>query len=139
VPHSPLSSETDDACSDHCQGPWVASFLCLGPKAILGRPELDELSGLDRVDLGVLILLVSLGVSIPADISQECVVGGRGKERDWVELARTPEEDGEREVDQSVSEVAGIIKSVLQVGLGSLAVGRIRTWDGAQCSRHPHG
>ena len=127
MPHSPFSSEANDACSNHCQGPWVGGFLRLGPETVLSRLVLGEVVGFEWIGLGVLLLLVGLVLSITADVSQECIVGGRSKERDWVELARSPEEEREREVDESVSEVAGIIRSV-QVGLKSLAVGTYLGW-----------
>lgn len=107
MPHSPFSSETDGACSDDSQGPWVGSFLSLGPETVLSCLIFGELVGLDRVGLGVLLLLVGLVLSIATDVSQEYVVGGRCEESDGVELARSPEEEGEREMDEGVTKIAG--------------------------------
>lgn len=92
MPHSPFSSEADGACSNHCQSPWVGGFLSLGPEAVLGRLVLGELVSLERIGLGVLLLLVGLVLSITTDVSQERIVGSRGEESDWVQLARAPEE-----------------------------------------------
>lgn len=105
--HSPFSSETHGACSNDCQSPWVGSFLGLGPETVLSCLVLGELVGLDRVGLGVLLLLVGLVLSIATDVSQEGVVGGRCEESDGMELARSPEEEGEREMDEGVTKVAG--------------------------------
>lgn len=106
MPHSPLSNETDGACSNDRQSPRVGGFLGLRPEAVLGCLVLGELVGLGRVGLGVLLLLVCLVLSIATDVSQECVVGGRGEESDGMDLARPPEEEREREVDQGVTKVA---------------------------------
>lgn len=110
--HNPLSSETNGACSNNSQSPWVGSLLSLGPEAVLSCLVLGELVGLERVGLGVLLLLVGLGLSIATDVSKEGIVGGRCEESDGVELARSPEEERERQVDESVTQVAGNNRSV---------------------------
>lgn len=108
--HSPFSSETNGSCPNDCQSPWVGGFLSLGPEAVLGCLVLGELVGLERVALGVLLLLVCLILSIATDISQECVVGCRCKESDRMKLARSPQEKREREMNKGVTEVAGIAR-----------------------------
>lgn len=107
MPHSPFSSEPDGACSNYSQGPRVGSFLGPGPEAVLSRLVFGEFVGLGRVGLGVLLLLVGLVLSIATDVSQECVVGGWCEEGDGMELARSPEEEREREMDKGVTKVAG--------------------------------
>lgn len=127
MPHSPFSSEANGACSNHCQSPRVGGFLGLRPEAVLGRLVLGELVSLERVGLGVLLLLVGLVLSITTDVSQERIVGSRGKESDWVQLARSPEEERERQVDEGVSKVAGITRLV-ELGSESLGVGTYLGW-----------
>lgn len=105
--HSPFSSEAHSACSNDCQSPRVGSFLSLGPETVLSCLVLGELVGLGRVGLGVLLLLVGLILTIATDVSQEGVVGGRREESDGMELARSPEEQGERQMHEGVTKVAG--------------------------------
>lgn len=112
MPHSSFSSETDGACSNDCQSPRVGGFLSLGPEAVLVCLVLGELIGLHRVGLGILLLLVGLALSIATDVSQECVVGSRREESDGMELARSPEEKREREMDEGVTKVAGTSRLV---------------------------
>lgn len=134
--HKPFSSETNGACSNDGQSPWVGNFLNLGPETILGCLVLGKLVGLERVGLGILLLLIGLVLSIATDVSQECVVGGRCEEGDGVELARTPEEEREREMDESVTKVAGTTRLVesRQSQWQSL-----HTWGGERYSRHLRG
>lgn len=127
MPHSPFSSEANGACSDHCQSPWVGGFLSLGPEAVLGCLVLGELVSLERVGLGVLFLLVGLVLSIATDVSQERVVCSRSEESDWVQLARSPEEKREREVDEGVSKIAEITRLV-ELGPESLAAVTYLGW-----------
>jgi hypothetical protein len=112
MPHCPFSSKANSACPNHCKGPRVGGFLSLGPEAVLGCLVLGKLVSLQWIGLGVLLLLVGLVLSITADVSQECVVGGRSEESDRVELARSPEEKREREVDENISKVAEINRLV---------------------------
>lgn len=112
MPHSPLSGETHSTCSNDRQSPRVGGFLGLGPEAVLGCLVLGEFVGLDRVGLGVLLLLVCLVLSVATDVPQECVVGCRGEEGDGMKLARSPQEEREREVNESVTKVAGITRLV---------------------------
>lgn len=95
MPHNPFGRETNGASPNHCQRPWVGGFLNLGPEAVLVYPILGELFGLERIGLCVLLLLVGLVLSITANVSQECVVGGGSKKSDGMELARSPEEERE--------------------------------------------
>lgn len=135
VPHNTLNDQACGTGPKHRQGPWVAALLDLGPEAVLCLLIFRELAGLDRV-LGIFLLLVCLILRITTHVSQEGVVGDGAEDGDGVELAGTPQEERERQVNECVTEVAEY-RSISKWPLEKH--GRILTWDGGRCSIRPRG
>lgn len=112
MPHDALQRQSSCTQTQDRQRPGVRSLLGARPEAVLGLLVLGKLLGLGRVGLGVPRLLVLLQLRIASNVAQEGVVGNRSQQHKWVELARSPEEQREREVNQSITKIATELESV---------------------------
>lgn len=94
-----LENDTSDTNPQHSKRPAVSELLQLGPEAVLLLAILFILLRLDRIVLGVSLGLTLLILPIPADVTQEYVVGDWTKSSDGMEDAGAEEKNRERGVD----------------------------------------
>lgn len=95
------SLEDDATCSSSKDrpGPLVLELLQARPETVFLALVLLELLVLERVLLGIALLLTGLVLLVTTDESEEDVVGNRSKDRNRVKDAGTVEKNGERDVD----------------------------------------